>query len=359
MSNEPLNLSTTTVSFLCTYFLLGALLGLTGNGVVLYSSVRYQAISLDKACFVLVQHLAAADLIYTVFATLPVLVAYLARKWVLGPTWCFINAHLPFIPGVANILLVLIITSHRLYVITFPFRGVFQSTKVRVWTVFIWIVSIGLFAIATFYFKSSASFNPDTGWCFSSVYVWKDAQLFMLIASVIFVVLPIMITTVANVCLSCIAFKISSVMGKTLTIPRSPTSIVFSKTSDMVSPDLNLVEKQHTRRRRRKYKGLIMTCLLSGVFVFSWLFYIVYLVAKVAIPGDYMTLYLLSTCFIMINTFVNPILYTLTNRRFGAYVKGVLLRLLKKGPDKVKHPPIKCGSVRNVFQNRNASNSNV
>ena len=141
----------------------------------------------------------------------------------------------------------------------------------------------------------------------------------MVVCSVVFVMLPIFLIVSANMLLCYIAYQSTtqctaqnSARWKADVVPLNSKTIVLSKPI-----------------RRRKFKGLLMTCLLSGVFTVSWLTYIVYLVTNFVIPGEHAWLYLISKCFIAVSSFVNPILYTLTNRRFGNHVKGILMRVFK------------------------------
>ena len=94
---------------------------------------------------------------------------------------------------------------------------------------------------------------------------------------------------------------------------------------------LSCIAIRHSNRRveeRANYRALIMVCSLSGLFIVSWTPYVIFTFLKIRSPSVPPALDLLAFHCIFLNSFGNPILYTITNRRFGAYVKGVLLSMI-------------------------------
>ena len=90
--------------------------------------------------------------------------------------------------------------------------------------------------------------------------------------------------------------------------------------------------KNYSANSRINYKALIVILSLSGLFMLSW------------VPGFLMHWFIfikprfISQTFILfainaisLNTFGNPFLYTLTNQRFGRYVRSLLFGLFKSG----------------------------
>ena len=116
---------------LTLYCFIMAFFGILGNGTVLYSSIRYNAIRLDRVSLFMVQNLAVADILYTIFAIIPQLITTFAGRWVLGKIYCFISAQLTFIPAVVNSLTVLLISTYRLWVVRNPFSGA-QAVSMRI-----------------------------------------------------------------------------------------------------------------------------------------------------------------------------------------------------------------------------------
>ena len=280
---------------LSIYLSIVTLLGLFGNGTVFYSSVRYDAIRLDRVSVILVQNLAVADILYIISNTFPQAITCIAGKWILGPVYCFINAQIAFIPGSANALTVLLITSYRLWLVTHPFASV-SGIKVRIIVMVSWILASAGMAISLAY-KSSSTFNPSNGKCMSSVYENIEAGPLFKLAVVVIVMIPLLVITIENVILCAIALKTSRRL-------------------------------QGQKNTKINFKALVMVCALSGFFILSWAPFVVFTFMKTKNPVISQDLDLLAFNCISINAFVNPILYTVTNKRFGKYVKDLLKRVI-------------------------------
>ena len=191
----------TIFCFIMTFF------GILGNGTVLYSSIRYNAIRLDRVSLVLVQNLAVADIFYTICVILPQLITYIAGKWVLGKVYCFMTAQISFIPGSANALTVLLITTYRLWLVTHPFSSA-PEHLVRIVVAVTWVLASAGTIISLAY-KSPSTFNPRNGKCMSGVYENLAAQAVLKIALAVIVMIPLFVITVENIALSVIAVKSS------------------------------------------------------------------------------------------------------------------------------------------------------
>ena len=276
---------------LSIYLSIVTLVGLLGNGTVFYSSVRYDAIRLDRVSVILVQNLAAADILYIISNILPQAVTCLAGKWILGPVYCFINAQIAFIPGSANALTVLLITSYRLWLVTHPFSAV-SELKVMIIAILTWMLATAGTVISLVY-KSSSTFNPSNGKCMSSVYENAEAGPLFKFAVAVIIMMPLLVITIENIFLCAIAVRTSR------------------RFQGQVNNKIN-------------FKALVMVCALSGLFILSWVPYVIYTFMKSKNPDISQSLDLLAFNCISINAFVNPILYTLTNKRFGMYVKNLL-----------------------------------
>ena len=287
-SSQTLPFSTAQLVPLTVFCFIVTFFGLLGNGTVLYSSVRYNAIRLDRVSLILVQNLAVADIIYTLCVILPQLITYVAGQWVLGKVYCFISAQISFIPGSANALTVLLITSYRLWLVTHPFSST-SKNKARIVVAITWVLASAGTVISLSY-KSSSTFNPQNGKCMSGVYENLAAQALFKIALAVIVMIPLLVITVENIVLCFIAVKSS---------------------------------RRH-ENSKVNYKALLMVCALSGLFILSWVPYIIFTLMKSKNPEIPQALDLLAFHCIYINSFGNPILYTLTNKRFGLYVSSLL-----------------------------------
>ena len=282
-----LDMTTAQVVPLGVFCFFMALFGILGNGVVLYSSLRYNAIKLDKVSLVFVRNLALADILYAVFTVVPSFVAYASRDWVLGPVYCFVSAQLSLFPGLVNSLLVMIIALYRLVLLYSPFT-IPRCIHARVLSAGLWLFSLSPTIISLSY-RSRSIFDTSNGLCISEIYRKKDSgasELVMMFVSVC-IMLPILIILVANLALCWAVVRLTTTTGS-------------------------------------RNKSVIMTCALAGTFLVSWAPFVAYNVMEQTTDNIPQDLYIASFVCIFLNTAANPILYTLTNRRFSRYVVGLI-----------------------------------
>ena len=96
-------------------------IGLLGNGLVLYLSLVHNALKLDSVSLMFVHNLAVSDILLTLLMFLPMLVTLVGRRWVLGNALCFITAFFFTCPITNEILTILSISGTFLgilYVLT-------------------------------------------------------------------------------------------------------------------------------------------------------------------------------------------------------------------------------------------------
>ena len=314
LMNTTLDLRISQVVPLSIFCFFMTTVGIIGNATVIYSTVRYKALKLDAVSLLFIQNLALADIVYVIVAIFPSFVTYSARGWVLGQGWCFVQAQLAFTPGFANSMLVLAITVYRLLLFTVPHRAVTIRTG-RLCVTLIWSVAIFTPAILNGYLGTKGVFQIRTGACISSVY--DDATVAVLIISLLLVLIPIVIITIVNISICIIAIR------------HSTTSSAHNKTI-----------------RRRKNKSLVMTGCLSGVFVLSWMPQVVSNLAKPWFPDQPNEVYILAYNSISINSCLNPVLYSLTNKNFRKYVLNTLSNLVGLKPSTRRTQMIE---MRNIY----------
>ena len=285
MLAKTLNLTTGQMASLGLFCFLITIFGLIGNLTVIYASFRYNALKLDKGSLIYIHNLAVADILYTVVTVFPTFVTYSAGGWVLGGGWCFVQAQLRFVPAIANCLLILAITVHRVVLFMVPFRAL-SERNATICSVVIWTVAVVDTSLNLGITRSTETLDNDIGACVSSLI--DDRRILVLVNTVVLILLPLVLITLTNAVICGILIKHSAGSGAV----RS---------------------------------GITLTCLLSGLFIVSWSPYIVRGVySRVnggAVPQE---LSLLAYNCVAINSFVNPILYSFTNTRFRKYVLGVL-----------------------------------
>ena len=306
-----LTLSIAQVVPLATYCLLMGIMGLIGNGLVFYSSIRYNAIKLDRISIVLVRNLAVADIISTIVVVIPITITYFAGRYIMGDIYCFISAHLPFISGGANSLIVLAITTYRLRVIVFPFHVV-SRRSVHLAIILIWIFSMAGPAISLCY-KSNCLFVPSSAKCMSTIYTNQDAALLFNTVIILQHVVPLVLITVFNLVLLLVAYR---------------------------------QKKRHNPNSSVNFRGLFTTSLLSGLFICSVTPFLVFTFLNGQGVKVSPALSLIAFHFTFLNVGGNPILYTITNRRFGKYVQDLAKRIVCCGSSS------KMGGSNSTFNSR-------
>ena len=83
-SSTITEISETTRSLLIILTTAIILLGLLGNGFVLYASLIYRAINIDRVSILLIENLAIADFLVVMVEFLPMLITLCANDWVMG-----------------------------------------------------------------------------------------------------------------------------------------------------------------------------------------------------------------------------------------------------------------------------------
>ena len=290
MSSETRNLTMLQTISLAIFCFLVVILGLMGNITVLYASLRHNALKLDKASLIFIHNLAVADILQTVIMAFPSFVTYSARSWVLGRVWCFVQAQLPFVPSVANCLLVLAITLQRVVLFTVPNRALSTRTA-AICSVFIWSVAVVVPSALLAIYSSKSNFGSDIRVCASSII--QDKPMAVIVSVIFLILLPLVLITLANFAICIIAIK-------------------------------------HSTTRGEVRSSVTLTGLLSGFFIVSWMPYVVRTIyanyVDNLVPQE---LELFAYNCLIINSFINPILFSFTNPRFRIYVLGVLSHIRK------------------------------
>ena len=272
---------------LCIYITFATVTGLIGNSIVIYSSIRYNAIQLDKVSVLLVQNLAAADLLYIFTNMIPACVSTIARKYILGKVYCFWTAQFPFIPAGVNTLTVLAIASYRLRLVLSPMNAMTKG-RAKVCIAVIWSIS-SIPTIISLAYGAESRFSPNAAKCLTTIYIIKDASVLFRVVWQSIVIIPLISIVIINILLFTIASKSRN--------------------------------EQYTSSRSNNTRALITVSALSGVFLASWIPVMIWTAWKGVDPTSIPDITeQIGYNAIMINSFCNPILYTITNKRFGSFV---------------------------------------
>ena len=97
------------------------LLGLIGNSYVIYSTVRHNAIKLDKLSIWIIQNLAVSDLVNTVLVLIPVIISlYADSLWIFGDTFCELSFAYKYVGFVANVTLINALSFNKMMSVSAP-----------------------------------------------------------------------------------------------------------------------------------------------------------------------------------------------------------------------------------------------
>lgn len=110
-------------NILLLYHTLTTTVGLIGNTLVLYGSVKYNSLAVDRVSIVLLEWLAAIDLTIVTFFMGSIWLSLLAEGWVTGSVICFISGFVSYVSTPAEMQVVMVISLYRLFTLLAPFRA--------------------------------------------------------------------------------------------------------------------------------------------------------------------------------------------------------------------------------------------
>ena len=271
---------------LSLYTLFSTLLGLLGNLTLLITSLKYNSLKLDHTSLTLVQHLSAADLLYTLLCAAPSFVVY-STKTQLPTLYCEIQPNISLYLGAATINLVFIISLYRLMsTCVFP-HGMAIATKrnSNILPFIIWAYSF-IPPLTSILSSGKAYFSFLHGRCLSRI----TLQPYVIaIYITLFTILPVLSIIIIN----------SLLLKYALT---------------------------HSSSAKKTVKAVRTVCGISFIFLISYLPYITNMILNSLNRPVHSLLKILCFNTIFINTFSNPIIYAITNQRFGYFINSMARR---------------------------------
>ena len=127
------------------YFLFILLSSLVGDTLILIASLKHKAIKLPKVIVVLIEHIAACDLVLAVTFVLPNFVSLVADGWMFSDLLCFIEPYISYYCYYVNLYLVCLMTTSKVYLLKCPFRASIWTGKrtcrvcAGIWGCCLWI----------------------------------------------------------------------------------------------------------------------------------------------------------------------------------------------------------------------------
>ena len=94
-------------------------------------SLRYNAIKLHKIIVIFVQHMAAADILMTIFSIIPGALSLATNAWILGDQICYLNYFLNSCLAEVQVLVTSAITISKMLIVKYPLRAMHFPQKKR------------------------------------------------------------------------------------------------------------------------------------------------------------------------------------------------------------------------------------
>ena len=195
-------------------------------------------------------------------------------KWVLGENLCYFLATFRWIPGTAGHLLILIISIHRVWTIQRPLNCTVRCRTILIVSVFVWLLSLAP-SLSAVIVQAGDHFNCVIKTCESTFYNLVQYKALLSLLSFTFLLLPMLLVLALN--------------GYLLYV---------------------------SLRHKLSYRGLRTVIFVCGLFVLSILPYNINVIMRAlnrTIPIGFEVFY---SYVYPLNSSVNPILYTYTNRQF-------------------------------------------
>ena len=324
--SDDLQFTSSQIVSIGSWTSLVTILGLIGNLLVLYSSLKYRAVKLDCVPLLLIRSLAFSDTLHIITGSLPAAVTCFVGKYPLGGGGgggggggsCCVSAQVTYLAIIAEALTVLTLTGYKLYQLVHPF---FRPSTSRFKAVIasIWTVSCAPTAVSLIH-KSDCIFSPVTGFCVLNTHDNWVASYTVQVSVISLLTLSLLGTTLFNIAvLLLIARRNSSTVRDYRLINRTCRETeIFNRITRQRN---RRTDRLNRRTDRSNIQGIRTITVLSSLLLLSHLPYLVVTLLDLNNPGNVpLSVRLLGHLVIQLNPLCNPVLYTWTNRRFGRFV---------------------------------------
>ncbi|KAL5260645.1 hypothetical protein ACHWQZ_G010709 [Mnemiopsis leidyi] len=268
------------------------LTGFLGNSIVLYGSLLYNALRLEKISRALVQSIALCDALASLLLYLPVLITLVAEQWVLGKAVCFVVAHSNYMLVLNEIWLVLVMSAYRIWVLKKP-KGQRMSVK-SVWVVagiqLALSVALLIYSVSMKIPAEYRSISCDTN-------IYYDKEKYGGYLTIVILIIPLLCIVLLNAVLLLSVCLTNKKSNRSINTVRKPTIMLSLVTLiELVSlvPVVYMIMISHTDPTN------------------LWLFQNI---GWFRIFAVYM---------VSLNVCSNPLIYLTTNNSFKNYIMGVL-----------------------------------
>ena len=105
------------------YHLFAFLSSLIGDTLILIASFNKNTFKIHKFLVAIIQHIAAADLLVTLFDVFPGLISLFANTWILGYNFCSAKVYVAYYVHPVSIYLIAVLTTSKFLILRYPLRA--------------------------------------------------------------------------------------------------------------------------------------------------------------------------------------------------------------------------------------------
>ncbi|KAL5254107.1 hypothetical protein ACHWQZ_G013761 [Mnemiopsis leidyi] len=303
--HSTFSLSLVTWHFITLYYTLKVLLGLLGNSLVLHAFRYPDLLDYKKISIVILTNLAVADILILLIQGVPTIGVLAADRWPFGSTLCHLLGLTKYTTFYIEVFLTAMLSAHRAYILTFPFKGMLITKRSAVRTiVVIWIASILLNAVGVIG-SEITFFDGRFLSCNAGIYLKKELEWEGYLLGTSLLIGSIIIYT----SLFIIGWK-----AKRATVKPAKNR------NNMDAPPA-VPRKQRLENFVQKNKSTITVCSVVGIFCVSIVpVFIVHLLKYLGVNVS-PNLGLTQEVIALFGVVLNPVIYSLTNPTFLKFYK--------------------------------------
>ncbi|UJR10499.1 hypothetical protein I4U23_014702 [Adineta vaga] len=269
-----------------------AVAGILGNGLVIYVAIRFQKMINVTNCFIV--NLAVTDIVFLAFC-MPLLVAqYTLEHWLFNEIICKLMNFISFVSVLVTVLTLVAMTIDRYIYVVRPFQNLkWRKPKtILLLSIIIWLISC---MFASPFYHSYVLVNTSDNYHECVLRSEDDVQQYFRIYIVtLYYFIPL---TIIIICYTLLLYYVYSKENKLK--PKTKHSVV-----------------KWSKKRRAVTK---MVAIVTLVFAICWLPITLYIMSSSVFSEKTRILYyfkVIANSFAYLNSAINPILYAFLNRSF-------------------------------------------
>ena len=106
--------------FWITYLIIVVISSLVGDTIILFASIKHNAIKLNKIIVVVMQHIAVCDLLSSAAYVLPTTISLISERWVLGDVLAHVSLYVEVVTFQAANILICLLSTSKVLLLRYP-----------------------------------------------------------------------------------------------------------------------------------------------------------------------------------------------------------------------------------------------